>query len=323
MKTFPRACLLLLVWLFCSQSAWGFLASGQKNASRDFFSGSPDCAWLESPGGQEPCWENPFAATIPVLGRFLWTKFDPHGLFDPGRFAKKAGPKVAKRGAQALATSQVDTTAPGPADVAAVGIAIWGVAEISGAFWDEVFFKASDQPAFSVDELAQNSSNALRTKQPPRGFTIENDADQKAYDRYLNERKFDPAMAEANLTEYQNNKAKGVSTNQSARVNWTSYNGRHAAKKNAPWEQQIKNTQNGPAKYLPGTDIESLERHVWENGQDVTTGKPWKVMEFEEEVGASDGETSRWIRVENNGGTIHGHPITEREYQKLTTPQEE
>jgi hypothetical protein len=40
-------------------------------------------------------------------------------------------------------------------------------------------------------------------------------------------------------------------------------------------------------------------------------------MEFESVVGASDGGESRWIRVEESGGTIHGHPITELEYNKL------
>ena len=50
----------------------------------------------------------------------------------------------------------------------------------------------------------------------------------------------------------------------------------------------------------------------------VTTGKPWKVMEFSEEVGASGGKGSKWVRVEESGGTIHGHPITQAEYIKLT-----
>jgi hypothetical protein len=40
--------------------------------------------------------------------------------------------------------------------------------------------------------------------------------------------------------------------------------------------------------------------------------------EFPHEVGASSGQSSRWVRVEESGGTIHGHPITQQEFQKLT-----
>ena len=39
---------------------------------------------------------------------------------------------------------------------------------------------------------------------------------------------------------------------------------------------------------------------------------------FEHEIGASEGKSSRWMRVEESGGTIHGHPISEAEYRKLT-----
>ena len=85
-----------------------------------------------------------------------------------------------------------------------------------------------------------------------------------------------------------------------------------------PWNDVVKSTKNGPAKYKQGTDIEALERMVWETGTSVTNGKSWKVMEFEEEIGASGGKTSRWIRVEESAKTIHGHPITAAEFKKLT-----
>ena len=88
--------------------------------------------------------------------------------------------------------------------------------------------------------------------------------------------------------------------------------------KNVPWNDVVKSTKNGPAKYKHGTNIEALERSVWETGSPVTNGKPWKVMEFAEDMGASGGKTSRWIRVEQSADTIHGHPITAAEFKKLT-----
>jgi hypothetical protein len=77
-------------------------------------------------------------------------------------------------------------------------------------------------------------------------------------------------------------------------------------------------TKNGPAKYIPGTDIESLERMVWHNGSPVTNGRTWKVMEFDKVIGASEGIESKWIRVEMSANTIHGHPISLNEFKKLT-----
>lgn len=99
---------------------------------------------------------------------------------------------------------------------------------------------------------------------------------------------------------------------------WTAHGNKHVASPRAPWSKVVSDTKTGPAKYLPGTKVEALEREVWANGRPVTNGKPWKVMEFPEEVGASGGQTSRWVRVEESAGTIHGHPITEAEYLRLT-----
>jgi len=99
---------------------------------------------------------------------------------------------------------------------------------------------------------------------------------------------------------------------------WTSYGGKHVAPAKTPWGQVVEGTQSGPAKYAPGTDVEALERQVWEKGIPVTNGKPWRVMEFEQEIGASGGRASRWVRVEESADTIHGHPITEAEFRALT-----
>lgn len=90
------------------------------------------------------------------------------------------------------------------------------------------------------------------------------------------------------------------------------------APKNSTWKDVIKSTKSGPAKYKPGTDIESLERSVYKNGESVSNGKPWKVKDMGEIIGASEGKESRWLRVEESGGTIHGHPISENEFMRLT-----
>lgn len=55
---------------------------------------------------------------------------------------------------------------------------------------------------------------------------------------------------------------------------------------------------------------------AWENGTDVTNGKTWKVMEFDEVIGATSGKETMYVRVEYSGGTIHGHPITLEEFNK-------
>ena len=99
---------------------------------------------------------------------------------------------------------------------------------------------------------------------------------------------------------------------------WTAYRYKHFAPQNVPWSDVVKGTEQGPAKYKHGLDIEALERNVWQNGALVTNNKPWKVREFDEIIGAKNGQASRWVRVEYSGGTIHGHPITQNEYRRLT-----
>ncbi|MDE1464139.1 polymorphic toxin-type HINT domain-containing protein [Spartinivicinus poritis] len=98
---------------------------------------------------------------------------------------------------------------------------------------------------------------------------------------------------------------------------WTPHGYKHSAPKNRKWSDIVKDTKSGPAKYKQGTDIESLEKDAWKTGTDVTNGKPWKVKEYDQPIGASEGKESRWIRIEYSGETIHGHPISKKEYQKL------
>ena len=101
-------------------------------------------------------------------------------------------------------------------------------------------------------------------------------------------------------------------------VLWTPHGYKHFASAMVSWPEIVSSTTRGPAKYLPNTDVESLERAVWNMGIPVTNGRPWKVMEFPEVIGASAGRESRWVRVENSGNTIHGHPITQQQLERLT-----
>jgi len=101
-------------------------------------------------------------------------------------------------------------------------------------------------------------------------------------------------------------------------IAWTPYGYKHFASTKLVWAEIVPATARGPAKYRPSIDVETLERDVWRNGMPTTNGRPWKVMAFREIIGASAGNESRWVRVEESSNTIHGHPITQQEYERLT-----
>ncbi|MBO0473472.1 hypothetical protein JZO86_07115 [Enterococcus ureasiticus] len=100
-------------------------------------------------------------------------------------------------------------------------------------------------------------------------------------------------------------------------IEWTNHGYKHYPPKNMKWKDIVSSTKNGPAKYKEGINIEQLERKVWKEGKNVSNGKPWKVMEFDDIIGASSGKETRFMRVEKSSNTIHGHPITELEFNKL------
>ena len=104
---------------------------------------------------------------------------------------------------------------------------------------------------------------------------------------------------------------------KSENINWTPHGYKHVAPKNKSWNDIIKSTKSGAAKYKPGENIENLERDVWKTGQSVTNGKPWKVKDLGREIGASEGKSSQWMRVEMSSNTIHGHPISKAEFMRL------
>ncbi|MEZ0524818.1 RHS repeat domain-containing protein, partial [Pseudomonas sp. Env-17] len=101
-------------------------------------------------------------------------------------------------------------------------------------------------------------------------------------------------------------------------IEWTAHGYKHSPSKKMPWKDILATTKSGPAKYKPGINIENIEREAYKNGRTTTNGKPWKVMEYPETIGASEGVSSRWIRIELSAKTIHGHPISEQEFRRLT-----
>ena len=71
--------------------------------------------------------------------------------------------------------------------------------------------------------------------------------------------------------------------------------------------------------YYRGVDIRDLETRAAADGVEVPSGKPatlYKVYAAERAVGASEGEESRWVRVEDTNGDFHGHPISQRRYEE-------
>ncbi len=60
-----------------------------------------------------------------------------------------------------------------------------------------------------------------------------------------------------------------------------------------------------------------LMRQAWNSGEPVANGKNWRVCKFGTPIGAVNGKETRYVRIENSSGTIHGHPISESEYFKL------
>ena len=103
-------------------------------------------------------------------------------------------------------------------------------------------------------------------------------------------------------------------------LSWITHGSKHTLPPNTVWNKKIiESTAHGwDAKYLPWTNVEELERNVWETWTMASNGKNWKVKAFNYVIWASDGKESKRMRVENSANTIHWHPIPIEEYLKLT-----
>mgnify|MGYP003293189168 CR=1 FL=1 len=82
------------------------------------------------------------------------------------------------------------------------------------------------------------------------------------------------------LKQQSSNNNSDLSAKSKTNVEWSNHGYKHFPQSNINWKDIVKSSKNGPAKYTPGTNIEELERMVWEKGIPVTNGKTWKVMEF-------------------------------------------
>ena len=80
----------------------------------------------------------------------------------------------------------------------------------------------------------------------------------------------------------------------------------------------MKSTKSGPEKYsFDIQDVEAFERASWDSGTPVTNGKNWRVNKYDTTIGAVNGKETIYVRIENSSKTIHGHPISKSEYNKL------
>jgi hypothetical protein len=75
----------------------------------------------------------------------------------------------------------------------------------------------------------------------------------------------------------------------------------------------------GRSLYYPDFDPVYLEQVVVTEGAYVASGKRAtveKVMEFGDEIGASEGKPTKCVKVECTSGTYHGRPITPVAYRE-------
>jgi hypothetical protein len=99
---------------------------------------------------------------------------------------------------------------------------------------------------------------------------------------------------------------------------WTNYRHKHAVSSAVPWKKVVKSTSHGHAKYKPSMNIKSLEKTAWEKGITVNRdNRNWKIMKYDYVIGAKSGQETACIKVKMSGNTLHGHPITLDEYNKL------
>ena len=97
-------------------------------------------------------------------------------------------------------------------------------------------------------------------------------------------------------------------------IKWTHHWYKHFPKKWISNKDVIKLTKYGDAKYFNGIDIKKIQLEWWEKWTPISSWRSWKVMEYEYPIWAKKWQESKWQRVEESAWVIHGHPITEQEY---------
>ena len=71
--------------------------------------------------------------------------------------------------------------------------------------------------------------------------------------------------------------------------------------------------------YFPGINVADTERKAIDGGVYLAQANAvtiHKVFEFTEDMGASEGERSRWLLVESTAGAYHGYPITAKKFRE-------
>src|SRR6267143_4141077 len=97
-----------------------------------------------------------------------------------------------------------------------------------------------------------------------------------------------------------------------------------ATYRDRPREQIDRMTINSDSRYYTDYQPQDLERNVLDHGIYVRSPKAhkvFKVHEFPDHVGASNGQPSRWVKVEVTNGEYHGRPITREQYARWAAQQ--
>lgn len=108
--------------------------------------------------------------------------------------------------------------------------------------------------------------------------------------------------------------------------NWVRYR-KHiapASVRTAPSNEVDGLTEGRPSLYYPGVECRDTEETVLRDGVYVQSPKPatiYKVMEFDNHIGASSGGPSKWVKVESTSGFFHGRPISRAEFDRLIKHQ--
>jgi hypothetical protein len=104
---------------------------------------------------------------------------------------------------------------------------------------------------------------------------------------------------------------------------WAAYYRKHQPAprlRGAPRHEIDRETGDRRASlFYPDVDQQDLEERCLRQGKYVESAKRatvYKVMDFGLEVGASDGQSSRWVLVEVTNTEFHGRPITRENYER-------
>jgi hypothetical protein len=101
----------------------------------------------------------------------------------------------------------------------------------------------------------------------------------------------------------------------------TTYDYKHYAKKNLSWGKSIKATKNGGAAvYKLDTNVAELEANAIRKGIKSNNGKNYYYYDAGKTIGASEGKETQYMRAEidSSDGSVHSHPILEKEYKQNT-----